>query len=352
VIDPQVGAGREREMSSAKAGRRKLLVHGAFGAVGLVALGLLVHGVGAATLFAIVRASARWIPVLFAIDALRVVTEAAATWSFSERVRRRVPLAELARVHLVGYAIAMVMPAGRAAAEAVKAAMLSRFVGVPHAAAIGATNQTTSFLGSVLVGVVCVLASLALTGLSPIFYGVLAFTIATLVLFTLVQLALRRRDLSGALLKRFAKAEQTSASFQDAIAEMPVVPLLGTLMTFLNRLVVVVELGLLLFVLGGKTGVLEALLAQSVSLVAGTIGDLVPGQLGASDGAFALAARYLGVAAATGIAISVLLHCVQMIWAVIGWTVPFVWKAPREAAVEEARAPLLLPAARVTDLPG
>ena len=47
-----------------------------------------------------------------------------------------------------------------------------------------------------------------------------------------------------------------------------------------------------------------------------------------TGGAFALAAPYLGVALASGIALSVMLHCVQALWAVIGWTTPFFWKAP------------------------
>jgi len=83
-----------------------------FGVVGLGALGLLVRGVGPATLLAVLRASARWLPLLFAIDALRVVAEAASTWSLSERVRRRVPIAELARVHLVGFGSRRSCPRG------------------------------------------------------------------------------------------------------------------------------------------------------------------------------------------------------------------------------------------------
>src|SRR5262249_686047 len=136
--DPLVGARREMESSTLRAGRRKLVIHAAFGVVGLAALGLIIRGVGASTLFGILRASARWLPLLFAIDALRVAAEAVVTRSLSARVRRRVPLGELARIHVVGYAVAMTMPAGRAAGEAVKAAMLARFVGLPEAAAIGA----------------------------------------------------------------------------------------------------------------------------------------------------------------------------------------------------------------------
>ena len=35
------------------------------------------------------------------------------------------------------------------------------------------------------------------------------------------------------------------------------------------------------------------------------------------------------------IAIAVMMHAVQVMWAVIGWTVPFFWKAPAKP-VEDA----------------
>jgi len=321
------------------AGRRRLLVHAAFGVVGAAALALLVRSVGPATLFSILRASARWVPLLFALDGLRVVSEAVGTWSLSERVRRRVPVVELARIHVVAYAVAATMPAGRAAAEAVKAAMLSRFIGAPEAAAVGTANQTSSMLGSALVALPCIAAALVLTGLSPLTLSFTGFVALTLVGFTALQVACRRGGLGGALLRRFTRMEQATQAFQEALDRIPVAPLVATLAALFSRAVVVVELGVVLFALGGRHGVGHALLAQGVSLVGGTVGDLVPGQLGATDGAFALAAPYLGLALVDGIAVSVLLHVVQALWAVIGWTLPFFWKAPRLERGSESHAP-------------
>lgn len=346
VIDSRVGSGREGRAYAVRAGRRKLFVHTAFGVVGAGALFLLVRGVGAETLFGILRALARWLPLLFALDALRVVAEAVATWSLSERVRRRVPLAELARIHLVGYAIAMTMPAGRAAAEAVKAAMLARFIGLPEAAAVGAANQTTSMLGGILGGLPCVAAALWITGLSPLTGAFAAFVLITLVGFTALQVTCRQRGLGAALLHRFTRMEQATGAFHEALARIPVVPPVATLAAFLGRVVVAVELAVLLFALGGRHGVGAALLAQGVNLVGGTVGDFVPGQLGATDGAFALAAPYLGVALASGVAVSVMLHCVQAMWAVIGWTAPLFWKAPSlTPAIEDGAVPQQEPVA-------
>ncbi len=337
VIDPRVRT-RRGEGTSTRAGRRRLLLHAAFGVVGATALGLLVRSVGTATLFSILRASARWVPLLFALDALRVVSEAVGTWSLSERVRRRVPTGELARIHLVAYAVAMTMPAGRAAAEAVKAAMLAPFIGVPEAAAVGTANQTSSMLGSALGALPCIAAALWLTGVSPLTASFAGFVAVTMAGFTALQLACRRGGLGGALLRRLTRMEQATQAFQDAIDRIPVAPPVAVLAAMASRAVVVTELAVLLFALGGRSGLGAALLAQGVSLVGGTLGDLVPGQLGATDGAFALAAPYLGLALVDGIAISVLLHVVQALWAVIGWTLPFFWKAPALAGGNQAPA--------------
>jgi Lysylphosphatidylglycerol synthase TM region len=325
------------------AGGRKVLVHAAFAAMGLLAIGLLVRGVGAAALGSVLRTSARWLPLLFAVDALRVVAEAAATWSLAERVRRRVPLAELARVHLVGYAVAAVVPAGRAAGEAVKAAMLSRFVGAAEAAAVAAANQATSLLGGILGGFACLVAALAMTGASPLSGAVGGFVAVTVAGFAGVQMACRGKALTGAILRRFTGRESASQAFHEALGRIPIVPRGATAAHAVNRLVVVVELGILLAVLGGRHGPGEALLAQGVNLVAGTVGDVVPGQLGATDGAFALAAPTLGLRLADGVAIAVMLHAVQAMWAVIGWVVPLVWKAPARAVGDAAEDPRLPP---------
>jgi hypothetical protein len=315
-----------------RAARRKALIHAAFGVVGLGAIALLVHGVGAANLFAILRASARWLPLLVALDSLRIAAETLATYSLSARVRRVVPLSELVRVHVVGYAIGMNMPAGRVTAEAVKAAMLSRHVGAPEAAAIAAGNQTSVMLSSSVGMLPCLAAALWMTGASPLSASFAALALVTGLGFAGFQLALRKSTIGGALLRRFTRFDQTSETFQEALGRIPVVPRIATLAALAGRVVAAVEIALLLFVLGGHHGLGATLLAQGVNLVGGSLGDLVPGQLGATDGAFALAAPKLGLALVDGVALSVLLHCVQAAWAVIGWTLSIVWRAAPSVA--------------------
>jgi uncharacterized membrane protein YbhN (UPF0104 family) len=335
VVRRDAGAARRDEVPT-RARHRKALVHAAFGVVGLAAIALLVRGVGAATLLAILRSSARWLPRLIALDALRIVAEGVATYSLSARVRREVPFGELVRVHVVGYAIAMNVPAGRVTAEAVKAAMLSRHVGAPEAAAVAAGNQASVMLSSVVAMMPCLAAALWLTGASPLSGSFAALAAVVFAAFAAFQLACRRSKLGGTLLRRFTRCEQATEAFQEALERIPVVPRVATLAALAGRAVGALEIAVLLFALGGRHGVGATLLAQGVSLIGGSVGDFVPGQLGAMDGAFALAAPSLGLAVVDGIALSVILHCVQAAWAVVGFALPLVWTATPPAVLPAA----------------
>jgi hypothetical protein len=317
----------EHPSGSAQKGRRKALIHGAFALVGAAVLGLLIRSVGPAALLAALRASARWLPLIFALELGRAALEGVGTWSLSARVRARVPLGQLARIHLVAAAVGSVMPAGRAAGEAVKAAMLARFVGAAEATSIGTGNYAAALLGGVLAAFPCALAALLLTGASALTLALVVFAFAAAGLVAAFQFACRRPDLGGALVRRFLDLEQDPGAFQDALSRIPLVPVVASLASVASRALFAVELGLLLHATSGHSGFGRALLALGVSIVGGALGDVVPGQLGASDGAFALAAPLLGIAAADGVAMAMTLHLVQIGWGILGWTLPFVWKA-------------------------
>jgi hypothetical protein len=302
-------------------------VHGAFAIVGLGAVVMLVRSVGPAALLAALRSSAQWLPVLFALEIGRVAMEIVATRSLSPKARKRVSLPQLARIHVIAYAVCNVMPAGRAAAETVKAAMLSRFIGAPEAAAIGTGNQAAALLGGAVVALPCALAAALLTGASLLTWALVVFAIVTTLITVAFQIACRRPGIGGALVRRFTKMEQATASFQHAIDRIPLVPVPATLAAVGSRLLFTAELGVLLYAASGSTGFGRALLALGVNMVGGAIGDVVPGQLGASDGAFAFAAPTLGITRADGVAMAMTIHVVQVLWGLFGATVPLWWKA-------------------------
>lgn len=313
-----------------------MLIHALFAAVGVGAVALLIRSVGVPALLAALRSSARWLPLLFALEIGRAAFEALATWSLSARVRQRVGLGAMARIHVIGFAVSGVMPAGRAAAETVKAAMLSRFVGAPEAAAIGVGNQSAALLGGAIAALPCAIAALLLTGTSWLTAAVGAFAAVTFVVTAIFQIALRRPALGGALLRRFTRTENATAAFSEAMARLPAISVSATLAVLGARALFTIELAVLLHAASGGASAGRALLAHGVSLVGGAAGDLVPGQLGASDGAFALGARYLGISAADGVAMAMTLHVLQLGWVALA-AVPLVLRArPWRDAVTSA----------------
>ena len=305
---------------------RRTALQLAAAALGVLALVLLVRSVGVESFLAVLGASAKWLPVLFALEALRLGTEAVMTYTVTKAVRAHVPLRELIRIHVVCFGVSLVLPAGRATAEATRAAMLSRFIGMADASAVAFCNQSMALLGGALMAVPCLVAAVVLTGFSPVVAMLAGFTCLASSLFAVFQLGARRKEVGGLVGRRFTRLGTAAAAFQDATRGLPVFPLGPVASTFASRLLQVAEYTVLLYALGRHYGVLASLLAQGVNLVGGAVGDFIPGQVGATDSAFALAAPTLGITAADGVAIAVMLHFVQVLWALIGLTTPLWWR--------------------------
>lgn len=53
-------------------------------------------------------------------------------------------------------------------------------------------------------------------------------------------------------------------------------------------------------------------------------GDVIPGQVGATDAEFYIAAQSLGISAEGAIAISISMHAVQLTWCAIGAWLPLL----------------------------
>jgi len=91
------------------------------------------------------------------------------------------------------------------------------------------------------------------------------------------------------------------------------------------RAVPLLSLAILARALGASSMVRAGLTAGSVHMVATSAGDLVPGQLGVTDAAFALAAPALGLSLAAAVAVALLSHGVQLVWCAAGALTPLLW---------------------------
>ncbi|WP_437877855.1 lysylphosphatidylglycerol synthase domain-containing protein [Sorangium sp. So ce513] len=312
---------------SATAGRwrRRALLHAALGGIGLAALAMLIRHVGAAAMLDTLARAAPLLPLLVALEAARLGCETLATGALCPR--RSVPPAELIRIHIVTYPVMTLMPAGRAAGEAVKAALLSPHVGVPRAAAIATANQSLALLAASPLSLLAALAIGRIAGsASPLALGVLAHAALLVGSGLAVAYAARQRAAFAWFARRFARLGHATAAFQEAVRERPPVPPRPFACCVAGRALQATQYAVLLAAVGAESGPLRALAAYGVGAAGTAAGDLIPGQVGATDGAFALAAPLLGLIASSAIAIAVLIHLLQATFALTGIAVTLAWR--------------------------
>lgn len=299
-----------------------------------VGLGLLGLGAAIAMLrhtdFAAVHAFGGWAVLVVGLEALRVLAETMATRALLGAEVASIPWWPLLRVHVTGYAIAMIMPAGRTVAEASKAVMLGRWLSPERCAGIGATNQALVMFATGLVALVCAASAWAVDHLA------LAGTIALQALSLLgagggMLAMLRSPRLTAWVARRIPRVAALVRGAGDG-ARVPGVPkALGWFVV--HRSVQAIQLGVLLGALVAFTP-LRTLAITGASIVGTSVGVAVPGQLGVVGGALALAAPGLGLSVEQGLALALVIHAAQFTWVAIGFA---VWTVTRPArSVENA----------------
>ena len=287
------------------------VVRPAFAVVGVALLVLLVQHAGAEELGRVLARAAPWLPWVLLLEVARLCLEAVATWVAYGSRAREVPFRCMLRAQLISTAVSSVAPAGRAAGEAAKAALLSPYTGGATAMAAAATSQAASLVSGGLISLPCAFAAYLLTGVSWLTLALGAHALVLLLMGLGMHAGLRGSALP------------------------PARPLVAT---FLGRTLQVVQYGLLAVAVGIDTGAVEALVAQGLHLVSMAVGALVPGQFGVRDGAFALSAKAFGTTTARAMSIALLAHGMQVLFVLLGSLTPLVWKVrPPSSWAPQAR---------------
>jgi hypothetical protein len=132
-----------------------------------------------------------------------------------------------------------------------------------------------------------------------------------------IQLSSRRPELARWAGRISPRAGKALAAFHTAVHAHPMFPPAPIAVASLGRLLQLAQLGLLAWGVGAGLGLRPTLLVTGVHLVGTAAGDLVPAQVGATDGAFVLAAEALRVPLAAALTIPLLVHAVQIGWAAV-----------------------------------
>jgi hypothetical protein len=240
----------------------------------------------------------------------------------------RVPLSQLVRAGLIGYAVMGLVPVGRPAAEITRASLLSRWVGAGRAGAAAARVEAVALVANGCISIPAALAALALVGATWLPLAIAINAVATLSLGGSVLFFTKRSRIGAWLGRRHARVAKFGSELDAAFADQDTIPMRALAWELGGRVVQLVQNGVLVACVGGAVGLREAACSQGIHLVGAAVGDLIPAQLGATEGNYTLAASALGLTAAAAVSIALVAHLAQLFWVGVGSLVPLLWRAP------------------------
>lgn len=266
-------------------------------AVGLAAY--FVRAAGPAALLAHASEGGPWIPFLMALQLGIVILDVGALRHLlggGEEAPRHAWL----RATALAFACDVFLPAGRAAGEALRAATLKRWFGAARSAQGGARQQACSLLATGTASGLAGLASLRSPTLAALLGGnaVLCCTLG----FALLAVLENRQVANWVrpLLERIFGRTPAGRS------EVSIARAYGLCLS--GRLVQVLQYGIALLAVGGTMTPRHAFAASGIHLVGATAGDFLPGQLGATEGAYAVFASAIDLDPAAALSLVVLVR--------------------------------------------
>jgi len=267
-----------------------------------------------------------------ALEGAALACETFALWRLYGDDRGRLSAGEMIRAGLVGYVPMVLLPAGRAVAEAVRAGLLARRTSGPLAAAVAVQMQLALLLAVSGVSFACAVSMLLLAGPGWLALAMAANGAITGALAAAMLAAGRRSRIGGWLAKHWGRF-RGGPEFDLALRGRPPLPVAAIAAAFAGRLLQVGQLGVLFFGIAGHVDPLRAFAVEGVHLVGATLGDLIPAQLGASDATFSFSAGALGLPAGGALTIALLAHATQAVWCAAGALAPLliVWRKPSAA---------------------
>jgi uncharacterized membrane protein YbhN (UPF0104 family) len=254
------------------------------------------------------------------IEGLRIGAEALAARALFARIGASVPFRTLVRAHAIGYAIGNVLPAGRVASEAAKALLVSRHASPTEAAAVAAVNHGLYLLASASLLVVCGLIG---RGKDTALVSTMAWGQACLLVCVGLGILLGTRyaPAEGKLFSRLANIGSAAAAFRRERLALPALPFDALAWHVAGRFLQIVLVATAARAASVPSDLASSLLLTAVVITSATAGDLIPGQVGAMEGAIGAVAPVLETSQARALALALVVRLTQMSWILIGGAV-------------------------------
>jgi len=275
--------------------------------VGLTLVAWLVRGAGPERVASVLWAAGPWVPLVFALELVQLSSDYFALRSILGPRKRDIPAGTWVRAMAVSYAMMSLLPAGRVAGEVTRGALFARFVGASRAASTGAQMQAAYLTANAGLSLVAWLVVAGRFG----FGESLALLLGANVLFQMFiaggLLAILRHGRVGQWLERRRRLLFPRSPESEPLdpADRRRLPYRAMLVCTVGRSSQVVQYAVILAAVGGVVTVQNAFVTHGIHLVGASLGDLMPNQLGVTDGMYRLFAADLGFAADPARALSI-----------------------------------------------
>jgi hypothetical protein len=271
---------------------------------GLILLAVLVRNVGLQRVLGVLHDARTLFPLVAALEVCIAIADVFAAGTLLGKSSRAVVASAWLRSTLSAYAATILLPAGRAAGEAARAIVLSRSVGAARATAACSHLQSCALLANAAMSIICALAVIGSQAGGLLAGALLVNALACGSLGAGLLAISRNAKVAEWLRKRFhrfvrAEPLQTLPSATDVRNAVA--------FCFTGRAIQAIQYGVIVRAVGGSFGANAATTALGIHLVGAAVGDLIPNQMGATEGAYRAFASALGFAAEPARALSIAL---------------------------------------------
>lgn len=291
---------------------------GAIGRVVLLVVGIcvvtwLVKRAGPEKVAAILRDAWVFFPLLVGCEIGMIACDVSCVrWQLGKE-RTKVPLRSWIWSSTFAYALQILFPAGRAAGEVARASVLGRHVGFPRAAAASVGYQASNLYAVSLLSGIAACISFFFAG--PTAGSLPKFEALNFVVVggigTFVAYVLRSKRAAEFIAKKFKLSLAHQDELRDATEESIDIRR-GALFCTAGRCIQWFQYGLCVLAIGGKFGVIQASIAHGIQLVGATLGDVIPNQLGAVEGAYTAFADVMQLTPERVLALPLLIRITQI----------------------------------------
>lgn len=318
------------------------LAQAALAIVGLGLIAYFVRDAGPERVARVLLGSAEWLPVIVGFGIVQATSDVLALRNLLGEVGGRVPRVAWVRTSAVAYAMTILLPAGRAAGEVTRGALLSAYVGGAPAATAAARLQASYLLANGVISIAAWLAVASGAGFGSTLSLLLAANTLLLALVAVGILALLRGDRAGRSIEKIRARLSTRSNDAPLDPELRRrFPWRAAAICTAGRVAQVAQYAAFLAAVGGIPSVRGALIALGIHIIGATAGDMVPNQLGAVDGAYRAFAPALGLASdpAKALSIAFVGHAAQLVCGAGAILLAVLTRGVTAAAPREAPAP-------------